>query len=162
MADPLTLAMLGSTLLSAGGSIMAGKAEKKAAYDQARLKEAAASETKTRALINKRSLASKAGQERAEVGQNITSSGFTLDSSLSMLNASLQNELIASRNIDREADYEVAILNAEAASLRRSGKASQTAGVLKAGGSILGGASSFYEAGGVTGMENRMIKYYGI
>lgn len=160
--DPLTLAMLGSTALSTFGSIKAGKAEKQAAYDQAKLKEASAREMKTRALINKRALGDKAQQERGEVVQNITSSGFTADSSLSFLNASLHNELLAQRNIDRETDYEVAILNAEAASLRKSGKASQTAGILRGGGSILSGVSAFQQAGGYTGMENRMIDSYGI
>ncbi len=159
--DPLTLAMLGSTALSVFGSMSAGKAEKRAAYDQAKLKDSAAAETRTRAIINKRSLATKALAERSEAVQNITSSGFTADSSLSLLNASFENEMLAKMNIDRETEYEVAMLKAEADSLRRSGKAAQSAGMLRAGGSILSGASGFMEAGGIEGMKTRMNKAYG-
>lgn len=143
MAAQLILAGLGAGL-GAYGSIMQGKAQAEASRTQANALRSSAQEIRARAKQNIKARQYQGQEQRGEVGQNIASSGFTLDSAESLISASLEKEVLDSLNIQREADYTAAVREAEARSYDRAAKYQKQAGYINAASSILGGAEKFY------------------
>jgi len=143
--------------LSAASSIYGGIQQKKAAEAQAQQKERQSRELLVRANINKRAQSTTSQIERADISNRTASAGFTGDTSLATLNMSLAKEFETALNIDREAAYERQSLALEADAMRRAGKAAKTAGYIEAGSSILSGYGQFEKAGGMTGVEDRLL-----
>lgn len=128
----MTIMAIGSAL-SAGGSIAGGFSSAKAAKAQAKEKMLTANEILVRANINKRARELQGQQERATIGSGIMSSGFTQESSMSMINASLANEIEDKLNIEREAAWSSEAYKREAGALRKEAKASILGGLLQGG-----------------------------
>lgn len=126
------LVAAGGALLGAAGSIMSGKAKKRAAYDEA---SQVALEAKVRAM-NIRKLAA---QTRSAARAGYAASGVVVDEG---------SALLADASITRESEFDAfyTILSGEtrAQALRRQGQAEQTAGWLGAGATVLG---AFAKAG---------------
>jgi hypothetical protein len=141
--DPVTISMLASTALSAGGSVMGGIAQAKAAREQAAQKQRVSREILARAEINKRTRTIQGQQERAQVGVQTAGAGLTVDSATPLLEASLAEEIENKLNIDREAKYEADTLRSEAGSLESQAKYSILSGGLGAASSLVKGYADY-------------------
>lgn len=142
MAAQLILAGAGAGL-GAYGSIMQGKAQAESSRAQANSLRASAQEIRARAKQNIKARQYQGQEQRGEIGQNIASSGFTLDTAESLISASLEREVLESLSIQREADYTAAVREAEARSYDKAARYQKQAGYANAASSILGGAQKF-------------------
>lgn len=147
MADPVTMMMVASTALTAGGAIMEGNAAKKSAdFTAAQLdRNAIAAEASSQRLAAEERRKSEILQSRARAVA-AAGGGTTTDIGVS--------EVLA--QIDREGEYnalaalfegkeQAAGLRGQAAGARFEGKVAKRAGQLKAVSTILSGGSKGYQ-----------------
>jgi len=134
MCDPVT-AIVGGTILKGVGSVMAGDARKKAAYDEA-------SGVELEARMRAKNIRKLATEVRAEARADYAGSGVMVDEG---------SPLVVDAYITRESELDAlnTILSGElrAKSLRKSGKAAQKAGYIDAADSALGGYGDWASLG---------------
>lgn len=161
MADPLTIAAIGGTILSGAGAISSANAAESRAEQQAQIMEA---EAKQRERM--------AGQERASMSReivekqrnkervmsraqtvNAASGTGSLDQSFIEIVSDLEREGEYRKDVARyegesrarDLEFGADINKYEASSQRAQGKAAKRAGYLKAAGSVLEGGASMYK-----------------
>lgn len=128
MCDPVTLLIAG-TAAKAGGSILAGKAEKRAAYD-------AASQAELEARVRAMNIRKAAAETRGAARASYAASGVTVDEGSALI-----ADAAITRNSELDAFYTILSGNTRGASLRRQGRAAQTGGILGAFGTALSSAA---------------------
>jgi hypothetical protein len=127
--------LVAATAAKATGSVLGGKAQKRAAYDEA---AGLQDEARAQAKVIRR----QAAESRSTAAANYAASGVSVAEG---------TPLIIDRVITQRSEEDVGntLLTADrrAAALRKSGKAAQTAGYLNAAGSVLQTGASI-SAGG--------------
>lgn len=133
MCDPVTALVIG-TVAGSAGSVMAGDARKKAAYDEA-------SGVEMEAKIRAKNIRKLAREVRGEARAGYAGSGVVVDEG---------SALIVDQHITRESEldalYTILSGDMQAKSLRKTGKAASTAGWINAGTTALNAYGS-YKAG---------------
>jgi hypothetical protein len=139
--NPLMIAMIGGTALSAFGNFMEGKAQAQSLMDQARMEEMSMKEKERRFSYNldliKAALPAQMGtiRTRAAAG-GIELTGAPLD----IMETTARNTAKNMIEQMREQEYEKKIAKARIRSLREQASTTETAGLLGSVGSVLGGA----------------------
>ena len=160
MCDPVTAMMIGSTVLSAAGSIQQGNAAKassnynaKVADMNAKISERQARDAVARGQIDEQQQRMKTsqvlGQQKVAMAANGVDLKFgsPLDTLVDTATMGELDALTIRTNTAREARdirQQGANQTAQAGLLRAEGSAAQTAGYLGAAGTVLGGGSDAY------------------
>ena len=149
MAAAPTISAIGAAV-SAVGLLSQADAQRKAANNNADLKNAAAAETSRQATLQ---IEQQRTRARSVIGQQLAStaeSGTGLNgSNLDLLQQSLTNNELDSLNIRHGANLNAAGLTQQAGMDRAYGSNAQTGGYFSAAGTLLNGGASYLRSGSV-------------
>lgn len=136
MCDPVTAVLVIGSAVSATGSVMAGDAKKKAAYDEA-------SQVEMDARIRAKNIRKLAAETRGAARAGYAASGVVVDEGTPLI-----TDAYITRESELDALYTILSGESRSKSLRKTGKAAATAGYIGAATTALSAYGSYLQGAG--------------